>query len=158
LQTVSISFLNTIHPYIFHAIDPHHKITQTSQSSLTFISTTQNTHMQSAQFLLTLFRDLAENSQEVGRAGIILLLLSSAGDGISTERRDRDDGNGTAGESAGGGVPDLSNPHRCAWVSGGSGEVVEVSGRIQRGRWGFQPDSAKTSSRLFWVGAQLTGW
>jgi hypothetical protein len=60
-----------------------------------------------------------ENSlDQARRVGIILLLLSLAGDGIWTERR--------IGMTR---VSDLSNPHRCAWVSGGSGEVIGVSGR-----------------------------
>jgi len=51
-------------------------------------------------------------------------LLIHTGYEISTERRDWDNGR----------VPDLSNPRRCAWVSG----------RIWRGYLGFRPDLAKS--------------
>jgi hypothetical protein len=103
--------------------------------------------MQSAQFLLTLFRDLAENSQEVGCAGIILLLLSSAGDGISMEQRDRDDWNRTAGESAGFVKPT---------------PVCVGFWWIWRGRWDFWLDPARPlrfpagfSRNRLWV---VLGW
>jgi hypothetical protein len=46
-------------------------------------------------------------------------------------------GIGTTRESAGDGVPDLSNPRRCAWVFG----------RIWRGRLGFQPNTAETHAQ-----------
>jgi len=47
----------------------------------------------------------------------------------------RQDLDGTTGESAGDGVLNLSNPSRCAWVSG----------RIWRGCLGFRPDLANSS-------------
>jgi hypothetical protein len=53
------------------------------------------------------------------------------GDGIWMERRDRDDWNGTMGESAGDEGLDLSNPRRFAWAFGGSGKDVGISGQIR---------------------------
>jgi len=111
------------------------------------------THHNHTISLFTLFTDLAKEFLG-GRAGLFkgsgvrvyaekslsfffFSLWPAVEDGIWTKRWDWDDGNGTMGENAGDGVPDLSNPRRCVWVSSW----------IWRGHRGFQPDPAETHAR-----------
>jgi hypothetical protein len=71
------------------------------------------------------------NNNPEGEAKCYSLTLQSKGSFLFgfVDSHGRHDLDGTTGESAGDGVPNLSNPRRCAWVSG----------RIWRGRLGFRP-------------------
>jgi len=62
---------------------------------------------------------------------IILLLLSPAGNWRRATGSGLNGGIGMTGTEWRERVSDLSNPCRCAWVSDGSGDVVEVSGLIR---------------------------